>query len=48
MSKQLFFYTGSVVTNPTNANMEDGFNVDDSQDIGVIGKGKLIKTKECN
>jgi hypothetical protein len=40
------YYPGSVVTGPlnttthTNVNLDDGSNLDDGQDIGVIGKGK--------
>lgn len=34
--------SGSVVTNPSNTNNEDGSNRDDGQDIGVVGRGKLL------
>jgi hypothetical protein len=39
--------TGSVVTNPSNTtahsnmNIDDNYNLDYGQDIGVVGKGKF-------
>ncbi|CAF3644622.1 unnamed protein product [Adineta steineri] len=41
---------GSVLTNPSNSNfnMEDGSNVDDNQDIGVVGKAVHLPSRTKN